>query len=110
VLVFDKKSPLRNPGAGCVSSKVDARTLYLPGDYLEAVAAFEMMISTRRFCSRPPAVSLLAIGEPSPRPAVDNRPESMPWPIRYERTELARRCDRLKLESSLPTLSVWPSM
>src|SRR5688572_28114009 len=62
--------------------------------------------STRRFCCRPPASSLLATGVLSPLPTVLICVAATPRSNSAACTEAARLSDKLWLYWSLPTLSV----
>ena len=70
-----------------------------------------MTSSTRRFCWRPAAVSLLATGRVSPKPAtVPMRSAGMPAEPTYVATLCARPYESDSLYCGVPTESVWPSM
>src|ERR1700683_705349 len=71
-----------------------------------ATGGLSMITSTRRFCCRPDAESLPAIGLLRPLPVDVSRTEPMPCPVRYDLTESERRCDKAMLYSSPPILSV----
>lgn len=66
--------------------------------------------STRRFFSRPSAVSLVAIGFASPRPTASSRSAGTPRWMSALRTLSVRACDKRWLVTSEPTESVCPSM
>src|SRR2546422_2229986 len=62
--------------------------------------------STRRFCARPAAVVLAAIGLAAPYPFATMRLGATPLLPRYARTASARACDSLRLVALEPVLSV----
>src|SRR5213080_1969557 len=62
--------------------------------------------STRRFCARPAAVVLGAIGLAGPYPLATMRLGVTPRVARYIRTASARACDRPALVAAAPVLSV----
>jgi hypothetical protein len=63
---------------------------WLAGPICVPIISPEIMISTRRFCCRPVAVSLLATGSDFPCPTAVIEVGSIPWFMRYARTEVAR--------------------
>jgi hypothetical protein len=63
-----------------------------PG-YLSVVGGLLMITSTRRFCCRPAAESLLATGSLAPPPEAESRRALIPCPVRYDFTEAARRSE-----------------
>src|SRR5205807_6789295 len=66
--------------------------------------------STRRFCARPAAVVLVAIGFAAPYTFATIRPGATPLLPRYARTASARACDSLRLVASDPAWSVEPAV
>src|SRR3989442_13182094 len=62
--------------------------------------------STRRFCARPAAVVLAAIGLAAPSPFAIMRLGATPLLPRYARPASARACDSLRLVALKPVLSV----
>jgi hypothetical protein len=72
--------------------------------------SFKITTSTRRFCCRPAGVSLPASGYFFPYPRVKIRSELIPCFTNSSLTASARFSDRPRLYSSLPTLSVCPSI
>src|ERR1051325_2443156 len=67
-------------------------------------------ISIRRFHWRPASVSLVAIGSASPRPIAVIRARLMPICSRKSVSAFARRCDRSRLRSVPPCVSVCPTI
>src|SRR5580658_706534 len=83
---------VKRPRAGC-TARGPVALRAVGRRYLDTAGGLLMITSTRRFCCRPAAESLLATGSLSPLPEAERRIEPMPCPARYDFTESARRSD-----------------